>query len=224
LLSLSRRTKLRRSPLLFADSTTIMVELKSEENGARPNSGRAFSFCVDGRRCWRVDLPDWKAHLVFWLIFVPGLILDLWSKRAVFEWLGQKAGSTAVLIDGLLRLVVKENAGAAFGIAAGQRYLLIVVSVIALMVILGVFLFSRTRQGLMHAALGLFAAGICGNLYDRIFNNGLVRDFIDVVYWSGRHWPAFNVADSMLCIGVGVVIISGLFTEKSARRHAQQRK
>ena len=76
----------------------------------------------------------------------------------------------------------------------------------------------------MHAALGLFAAGICGNLYDRIFNNGLVRDFIDVVYWSGRHWPAFNFADSMLCIGVGVVIISGLFTEKSARKHAQQRK
>jgi signal peptidase II len=201
-----------------------MVELKSEEDGARPSSGRAFLFRADGRRCCRGGLADWKAHLVFWLIFMLGLMLDLWSKRAAFKWLGQKPGSTAVLIDGLLRLVRAENAGAVFGIAAGQRYLLIVVSVIALIAIFVFFLFGRISQRLLHGALGLFAAGICGNLYDRIFNNGFVRDFIDVVYWPGRHWPAFNFADSMLCIGVGLVIISGLFTEKSARRRAQQHK
>jgi signal peptidase II len=201
-----------------------MVELKSKENSARPSSGRAFLFCADGRRCCRADLADCKAHFIFWPIFILGLILDLWSKRMVFVWLGQKPNGTAVLIDGLLRLVMKENAGAAFGIASGQRYLLVVVSIIALMVIFGVFLFSRIHQRPVCAAMGLFAAGICGNFYDRIFNNGLVRDFIDVVYWPGRHWPAFNLADSMLCVGVGLVVISGLFTEKSARRHAQQHK
>jgi len=201
-----------------------MSELRSEENGARPGSGRAFLFCTEEQCSCGGGLADCKAHLVFWLILVLGLILDLWSKRAIFEWLGQKPGSTAVLIDGLLRLVTAENAGAVFGIAAGQRWLLIVVSVIALIVVFAIFLFSRTRQRLMQAALGLFAAGVCGNLYDRIFNNGQVRDFIDVVYWSGRHWPAFNVADSMLCVGVGLVVISGLLTEKSARRRVQQHK
>jgi signal peptidase II len=201
-----------------------MVELKSEESRARPSSGRAFLFCAEGQCGCRGGLPDCRAHLIFWLIFMLGLMLDLWSKGAVFKWLGQRAGSTAVLIDGLLRLVRAENAGAVFGIAAGQRYLLIVVSVIALIAIFVFFLFGRIRQRLLHVALGLFAAGVCGNLYDRIFNNGLVRDFIDVVYWPGRHWPAFNFADSMLCIGVGLVIISELFTEKSARRHAQQHK
>jgi len=201
-----------------------MVELRSEENGARPSSGRAFSFCSDGGRCFSGSLSDWKVQLVFWLIFVVGLISDLWSKRAVFEWLGQRPGRVAVLIDGLLNFVIAENSGAAFGVATGRRNWLISVSFISLIIIFVVFLSGRIRQRSIYAALGLFAAGICGNLYDRLFNNGLVRDFIDVVYWSGRHWPAFNVADSMLCVGVGLVIISGLFTEKSAQRRAQQHK
>ncbi len=201
-----------------------MSELESEENSARPSSDLAFSSSADKEPSCRVGLADCKAHLIFWLILILGLTLDLWSKRAVFEWLGQKPDSTAVLIDGLLRLVIAENAGAVFGIATGQRYLLIVVSVVALIVIFALFLFSRIRQSSMHVALGLFAAGICGNLYDRIFNDGLVRDFIDVVYWPGKHWPAFNVADSMLCIGVGLMIVSGLFTERSSRRRAQQHK
>jgi signal peptidase II len=211
--------------LLFAGSTTIMSELKSEEDGARPSSGRAFSSCVGKEPLRSVGLPDYKAQLIFWSILVLGLILDLWSKRAVFEWLGQKPGSTVTLIAGLLRLIIAENAGAAFGIATGQRYLLVAMSVIALIVVFGVFLFSRACQGRsMHIALGLFAAGVCGNLYDRIFNDGLVRDFIDVVYWHGRHWPAFNVADSMLCIGIGLMIVSGLFIGKSSRRRAQLHK
>ncbi|MCX5638272.1 MAG: signal peptidase II, partial [Planctomycetota bacterium] len=50
------------------------------------------------------------------------------------------------------------------------------------------------------------------------------RDFIDVVYWPGRHWPAFNAADAMLCIGVGLLVISTFFTGRPPRRHAQQHK
>jgi len=49
-------------------------------------------------------------------------------------------------------------------------------------------------------------------LYDRIFNDGRVRDFIDIVYWPGKHWPAFNVADSLLVIAVGLIIASNLLS------------
>ena len=98
-----------------------------------------------------------------------------------------------------------------------------VVSVIALVIILVIFLLSGTEKKLIHIALGLFAAGVCGNLYDRIFYDGFVRDFIDIVYWPGKHWPAFNVADSMLCIAVGLLVISAS-TGKSSRKHAQQHK
>ncbi len=205
-----------------------MTEFKKEES-ARPSSGRAFLSdskkplcCISFLRGFAV--PPLKAQLIFWPLTVLGLALDLWTKKAVFDFLEHQPHNRYSIIDGFLQLVAMETEGAAFGIAAGQRYLLMTVSVIALIAILGIFLYSGTERKLVHIALGLFAAGVCGNLYDRIFNNGLVRDFIDVVYWPGKHWPAFNVADSLLCVGVGLMIISCVLTDKSPPGRAQQHK
>jgi len=156
-------------------------------------------------------LPDLPAHLIFWSLAVFGIALDVWSKKAVFDWL-EHHGSVSI-IDGFLRLVRALNDGAAFGLFAGHLGWLIVVSCVALVVIFAVFLFGGAKQRLVHVALGLFAAGVCGNLYDRIFNDGLVRDFIDV-YYRQYHWPAFNVADSMLCIAVGLGVISCFWVPK----------
>ena len=195
-----------------------MTELNQEKSVARPTTGRAFL-----KQPFKL-LPSLRTQLVFWSLVVGGLLLDLWSKSAVFAWLGRQQRNSIVIIDGFLQLVIAENTGAAFGIAAGQTRFLIMVSVVALMVIFVVFLFAGTEQKLMCVSLGLFAAGVCGNLWDRIFNDGRVRDFIDVVYWPGKHWPAFNAADSMLCIGVGLMIISSFFTRKSCRRHGRQHK
>jgi len=194
----------------------IMIESKAEENSTQPISERA--------PLKRLSLapPDLKAHLIFWSLTLGGLALDLWSKKAVFDWLGNHNGVS--VINGFLRLVRALNNGAAFGIFAGKPYFLTVISIVALVLVFGVFLFfSGTSHRVVHVALGLFTAGICGNLYDRIFNGGLVRDFIDV-YYRDYHWPAFNVADSLLCIGVGMLIISTFFTEKSSQKHAQQHK
>jgi signal peptidase II len=115
------------------------------------------------------------------------------------------------------------NNGAAFNLFAGKPYFLAMISIIAIVGILIVFLFSGGMQKLIHIALGLFSAGVCGNLYDRLFNNGSVRDFIDA-YWGTYHWPTFNVADSLLCIGVGLLIISTFLTEKPAQKRDQQQK
>ena len=192
-----------------------MTELKREERSALPNLGRAFLERLS------LALPDSKAQLTFWSLLVVGLVLDLWTKKAVFDWLDHRRSVS--IINGFLQMVRVLNNGAAFGVFAGKPYFLTAISVIALVVVLGVFLFSGTHYRLVHVALGLFTAGICGNLYDRIFNNGLVRDFIDV-YYRDSHWPAFNIADSLLCIGIGLLIISTFLTEKSAQKHAQQHK
>jgi len=186
-----------------------VTESSQEEKSARPNSNNDFS----NRRV--SIMPGWKAHLTFWTIAVIGLSLDLWTKSAIFNWLEQKPGNSFSIIDGFLQLVRTFNPGAAFGIAAGRFYLLVVVSSIALVVILVVFFLSGSQQKLVHIALAFFTAGICGNLYDRIFNDGFVRDFIDVVYWPGRHWPAFNIADSLLCIGVGLLMILSFRSPKN---------
>jgi signal peptidase II len=163
-------------------------------------------------------------HLIFWPIFLCGLALDLWTKSAVFAWLENTTGQGVSIIDGVLRLQLAINPGAAFGIAGGHRTMLVSVSVIALVVILAVFLLARGEGKIFVVALALFAGGISGNLYDRIFNNGLVRDFIDVMYWPGRHWPAFNIADSMLCSAVGLLIIVSLFTRKASQTPAHPQK
>jgi len=194
------------------------TDWRPDKNSAGLNSEQAFS-----KRRFFV-LPGLKAHFIFWPLMVTGLALDLASKSAVFSWLEQKPGNSVSIIDGFLQLVRTVNPGAAFGIATGQSDLLIAVSAIALVVIFVVFLLSGSQQKLVHVALGLFAAGVCGNLWDRVFNDGGVRDFIDIVYRPGRHWPAFNIADTLLCIGVGLLIMANFFTGKSSQTRAQQHK
>ncbi|MCK5565357.1 MAG: signal peptidase II, partial [Planctomycetes bacterium] len=125
------------------------------------------------------------------------------------------------VIDGFFRLVMRENSGAAFSIAEGKTVMLVSVSVIALIVVLGLFFFGRIRGKLMNIGLALFTAGIIGNLYDRAFNHGYVRDFLDV-YYKEHHWPAFNVADSMLCVAVGLLVIANIMADISQRRDDRQ--
>ena len=194
-----------------------MTEIKTEESGARLRPEQAPVKPLSG------VMPDLKAHLIFWSLAMGGLLLDVWSKKAVFDWLGREQSHNVSIIDGLLRFIIALNDGAAFSTFSGKAYLLTAISVVALLVVFGVFLFSGTQYRSIHIALGLFTGGICGNLYDRIFNDGLVRDFIDV-YYRDKHWPTFNVADSLLCIGVGLLIVSTFLTEKPSQKHAQQRK
>ena len=176
----------------------------------------------DGTTGHSCSLPTLAEHLLFWPIVIIGAIFDLWTKQAVFEWLKTKSNQEVTLIDGMLKFVIGGNLGAAFGIAQGRTALLISISAIALIVVLVIFMSGRVHGKLMHTALALFTAGIIGNLYDRAFNDGCVRDFIDV-YWREHHWPTFNVADSMLCVAVGLMIIANL-TSPSSQKPAPEQK
>lgn len=167
-------------------------------------------------------LPDGTAHLIFWPLAVAGVVLDLWTKHAVFARIALH--ESVDIIPGFFALAPALNDGAAFGIASGRMVFLVGIAAVALAVILGMFFFGTGQQRVVQAALGLFAAGVCGNLWDRLFNEGRVRDFVDVVYWPGRHWHTFNVADALLCIAVGLLVIATLFTGWSCRIPAQPRK
>lgn len=192
-----------------------MTETKVESTNTKPVPSQTFF------KQAAISLPDAKSHLLFWSMMAGGLALDLWTKKAIFDWL--KPYETYPIIDGFIRLIIAVNDGAAFNLFAGKPFFLAAISFIAMAGILVVFLFSGGMNKLVHIALGLFAAGVCGNLYDRIFKEGSVRDFIDV-YRGNYHWPTFNVADSLLCIGVGLLVISTLFTEKPAQKHDRQQK
>ncbi|HET9881308.1 MAG TPA: signal peptidase II [Candidatus Binatia bacterium] len=113
------------------------------------------------------------------------------------------------IIDGLFSLTYIRNTGAAFGIFSGSHEafrlpFLITVSLVAIGFI--VMMLKRLRQtetGLI-TALAFILGGAIGNLIDRIIY-GEVVDFLDV-YWSDYHWPAFNLADSFITIGVGITV------------------
>jgi signal peptidase II len=113
------------------------------------------------------------------------------------------------LIDGFFNLTYIRNTGAAFGMFAGshevfRRPFLIVVSTIAIGFILVMLRRLREDATGLVSALAFILGGAIGNLIDRVFY-GEVIDFLDV-YWSKYHWPAFNVADSFITIGVTITL------------------
>lgn len=167
------------------------------------------------KRCSR--MPDFVGHLLFWPIAIGGAAFDLWSKYAIFNWLPSLPGETYTLIDGYVHFILRENAGAAFSILHGQRFFLTATSAAAFIVVILFFLFGSIHRRVMQIALASILGGIVGNFYDRAFLEGHVRDFIDVLIPVIRYnWPTFNVADSMLCIGVGLMIIAN-FTAPTAQ-------
>jgi signal peptidase II len=112
------------------------------------------------------------------------------------------------VIDGFFNLTYVRNKGAAFGILANSSVRIpffITVSVVAMLGILWYIKRIRDDQKVVFIALALIFSGAFGNLIDRI-RYGEVIDFLDF-FWRNHHWPAFNVADSAITIGVALLFI-----------------
>ncbi|MFH0978722.1 MAG: signal peptidase II [Candidatus Woesearchaeota archaeon] len=133
-------------------------------------------------------------------IFLVMLILDQLTKLLIQLLVSQPI----ILIPKILSLDKIQNFGAGFGILQGQRMLLIWTSIIVIGLIL--FYYDQLKKHRWPTALVL--AGAVGNLIDRVFL-GYVVDFINFHFW-----PAFNVADS--CISIGVVLL--FFTQFRKRK------
>ncbi len=140
-------------------------------------------------------------------ILVGGLALDQVTKVLVMHKL--PLGSQAPLIPDILNLVHIHNKGAAFGLLSGWStqfaWLFFVLTTALVLLVLGYMLW-RLPDDHWPATLGysLVLTGALGNLIDRV-RLGKVVDFIDV-YWGRYHWPAFNVAHSLVCLGAAVLV------------------
>ena len=120
------------------------------------------------------------------------------------------AGCRHALIPGLLDLVHTRNSGIAFGMFSDSnsswlQALLISFSLLAAAVIAWLLLSGRAGGQRNHAGLALILGGAVGNVLDRIMQ-GSVVDFI-LVYYRSFHWPAFNLADSAIVTGAGLVLL-----------------
>lgn len=145
------------------------------------------------------------------------VVLDQFTKYLV--WQNLLPGREIVIVPGLFSLRYVQNTGAAWGILSGLSHWLVLMSVVilALLLLLRRHIMSDTPAH--RIATGLMIAGIVGNLIDRI-RLGYVVDFLDF-YWNRSHFPAFNVADTAICVGVGIYIVSQWFTREDAARAAR---
>jgi signal peptidase II len=145
-------------------------------------------------------------------------LLDQITKRMVIERVPYEEG--VVVVSGLLNLVHARNPGAAFGIMAdsgnwaGPAFF-IAVSVVTLAAISWLVATSSSLDRVLLYAYSLFFGGALGNLIDRV-RYGAVIDFIDV-HIGEYHWPAFNVADSALCVGAGLFFMHFLIRKQPAK-------
>lgn len=144
-------------------------------------------------------------------ITVATIILDLLTKGWILR--NFAIYDRREVIPGLFNLVHVRNTGAAFGLGADAGNIVpMLLTAGAIFVFVFVAIYSyRTplNERVLQIALHLVMGGAIGNLIDR-FRFGSVVDFLDVYVTIGgqeRHWPAFNVADSAICIGIALMLI-----------------
>ena len=151
------------------------------------------------------SLSKWKRESVIVIVVV---LLDQITKYLISSTF--TFGEVLEIIPGVFNLTLAHNKGAAFGMFAGfsdgiREVVLFATTIIALGVIV-YFIRSQTETSrLTKISFMLVISGAIGNIIDRV-RLGYVIDFLDF-YISSYHWPAFNVADSAICIGVAGLVL-----------------
>ena len=147
------------------------------------------------------------------------VVLDQLTKLIVLNRL--PPGVPVAVVPGVVALTLVMNPGLAFGllsgIPAGWRWIVGLLSLVALVVLLRVALRILPSGGWREqSAIGLIFGGAVGNLIDRT-RFGAVVDFVDV-YYRDWHWPAFNVADSAITVGVAALALVVLVERSPSAR------
>lgn len=137
----------------------------------------------------------------FWALAVFVLVFDQWTKYLVHKFL--PLHKSVAVLPNVLHLTHVENRGTAFGLLSSGGQYLTLVAVVAAIVIAGYWFYlgrRRERPSIwLTCGLALPLGGALGNLIDRL-RVGQVVDFIDI-----RVWPVFNIADSAITVGAGLV-------------------
>lgn len=180
------------------------------------------------RRSWLAPFRSPLSLACFALVAAVGLGVDLWTKHEAFARLAVAVpgpgGSVDYLRNGVYRLIpgllhfeVTQNHGAVFGLGQGRRVLFVTVSAVAVG-FLGYLFAHSGRRHFYQVLLGMLLAGVLGNLYDRV-QFGYVRDMIHALpAWGVFPW-IFNVADSLLCVGVALLLLYTLLYPQEEIHH-----
>jgi signal peptidase II len=158
------------------------------------------------------------------LAFTASLSLDVLTKYLVARHL--VFSDKIEVVEGFFYLTHVRNPGAAFGLfatapATWRLSFFIGISLLALGIVVSFFRKLAPGDRLSSLALGFIAGGALGNLIDRIFRHEVV-DFLHFKLWQGYSWPDFNLADTFIVVGVGLLVLELLATEGESRAGAER--
>ena len=153
---------------------------------------------------------------IFLVLTLPLYALDQITKHLVLRFIDPSDPQN--LIPGFFTLVHVTNTGAAFGSFRNNNGFFIALSCVALVVVTVLLLRREPRDPWRRVALGLLMAGVLGNLTDRLLH-GHVIDFLlfNLHIPFANPWPAFNVADSCICIAVVCFMVYSFRDSRSSR-------
>lgn len=147
---------------------------------------------------------------IYCLIIAVVVLLDQLTKQIVLRTI--PVGESVDFIPGIFRFTHIKNPGAAFGILENNRWVFIVVSLVAVAAMIAYLVKYRPKNGWLYVPLCMIAGGGIGNMIDRLFygesfGNGLVVDFLDFCAFPRLwHW-VFNVADAFVVVGAGILFV-----------------
>ncbi len=153
--------------------------------------------------------------VLFWMSLGVVLLADQLSKLWVVRTFPRFVSVQPVAwLEPVFSFTPVENTGVAFGLLPQLGGVLTVLSTV---IIAGLLIFYLQMEDeehwLMHLALGAQIGGAIGNLVDR-FARGAVVDFIDANFWPFQEWPIFNLADSAIVVGVGLLLLAAFLEER----------
>jgi len=157
---------------------------------------------------------------VFFSLFLLVLVIVLDQLTKLWVVNSFQLYESLEIISGFFNLTYLTNKGAAFGFLAGvdgawRHYFFLTLACIALVLLCLAWYRMRKDHPFYGPALALIAGGAIGNVIDRI-RLGSVVDFLDF-YVAGHHWPAFNVADSAITVGVTLFLLTTILEERQKK-------
>lgn len=147
------------------------------------------------------------------------VVADQLSKWMIFDYLSHT--QRIVEVTPFFNLVLAWNTGVSFSMFHDMGNMGVYILSFFALVVVGFLLYWLKRETvkLMQVALGFVIGGALGNVIDRL-RMGAVFDFLDV-HIEAHHWPAFNVADSFICIGACLIIFQGVFAGQGSVKKVQ---
>ena len=138
-------------------------------------------------------------------------VVDQLVKWWIIGWLAEPPGFVEVLP--FFNLVMVWNRGVSFGLLSDADLAPYLMAGLGGLVVIGLGIWlARVAERLLASSIGLIIGGALGNIVDRL-RLGAVADFVDL-HAGGYHWPAFNVADAAITVGVAVMLIDGLLIRR----------